>query len=101
MQLLMALFKLARYCAIIPVSVVEGMLASIGMLIIVKQIPSFFGYTGKVHAHEFSPVPAEIPTFAHGMNDPAFAVSFATLALLFWLGSMKHVPSCSRSFHLN
>jgi carbonic anhydrase len=88
-QLVMALLKLARYCAIIPVSVVEGMLASIGMLIIVKQIPSFFGYTGKVHAHEFHQYLLEIPTFAHGMTDPAFAVSFATLALLFWLGSMK------------
>jgi len=91
MQLLMALFKLARYCAIIPVSVVEGMLASIGMLIIVKQVPSFFGFTGKVHAHEFYQYVAEIPTFAHGLTDQAFAVSFSTLALLFWLGSLKHV----------
>ncbi|MFO1004933.1 MAG: SulP family inorganic anion transporter [Planctomycetaceae bacterium] len=90
-QLGMALLKLARYCAIIPVSVVEGMLASIGMLIIVKQIPSFFGYTGKVHAHEFYQYLVEIPKFAHGMTDQAFAVSFSTLVLLFWLGRMKNV----------
>ncbi len=37
----------------IPIAVVEGMLCSIGVLIIVKQFASFFGYTGALHAHEF------------------------------------------------
>ncbi|MFO1096312.1 MAG: SulP family inorganic anion transporter [Planctomycetaceae bacterium] len=90
-QAVMALLKLARYCAIIPVSVVEGMLASIGLLIMVKQLPMFFGYLPKPHAHEFIEFVGEASTFAHGMTVPAFAVSFATLALLFWLGTMKHV----------
>jgi len=90
-QLVMAALKLARYCAIIPASVVEGMLASIGLMIIFKSFPMFFGFTGKPHAHEFFEYVGEFPVYARGMTVPAFAVSFATLALLFWLGSLKHV----------
>lgn len=89
MQIVLSLLKLARYCAIIPVSVVEGMLASIGVLIIVKQMAMFFGYTGKVHAHEFYEFALEVPHFAKEMTVPVFAVSASTLVLLFVLGSLK------------
>lgn len=90
-QMLMALARLARFAAIIPVSVVEGMLASIGLMIIVKQLPMFFGMTGKVHAHEFYQYVLEVPRYAAGMTPAAFAVSASTLALLFFLGAMKNV----------
>jgi len=88
-QILLSLLKLARFCAIIPVSVVEGMLASIGALIIVKQMAMFFGYTGKVHAHEFYQFVLETPHFAKEMTVPVFAVSASTLILLFVLGNWK------------
>jgi len=52
-QIVLALLKLATYASTIPLSVVEGMLASIGVLIMVKQIPMFLGYTGGAHPHEF------------------------------------------------
>lgn len=91
LQALLAVLKLARYCAIIPVSVVEGMLASIGLLIIVKQLPMFFGYTGKVHAHEFIEYLSDSPQFVQGLTTPVFAVSMTCLVLLFWLGSLKNV----------
>ncbi|MFO0915972.1 MAG: SulP family inorganic anion transporter [Pirellulales bacterium] len=90
-QIVLAVLKLARYCALIPVSVVEGMLASIGLMIIVKQLPMFFGYTGTVHAHEFVHYLTEAPTFAREMTVPVFAVSFASLVMLFFLGSLKNV----------
>jgi len=90
-QIVMSLLKLARFSAIIPVSVVEGMLASIGLLIIVKQLPMFFGYTGTLHAHEFFEFVFDAPQFAHDMTVPVFAVSVASLALLFALGSAKHI----------
>jgi len=90
-QILMALARLARFAAIIPVCVVEGMLASIGLMIIVKQLPSFFGSTAKVHAHEFYEYVLEAPGYAAGMTPEVFAVSAATLVLLFLLGSQKHV----------
>src|SRR5262245_16817923 len=90
-QIILSLAKLARFAAIIPVSVVEGMLASIGLLIIVKQLPMFFGFTGKIHAHEFFQFVVDSPEYARGMTVPVFAVSAATLALLFSLGSLKSV----------
>lgn len=90
-QVVLSLLKLARFAAIIPVPVVEGMLASIGILIIVKQLPMFFGYTGKVHAHEFFEYVAEAPTFARGLVLPVFAVAASTLALLFLMGNLQRI----------
>ncbi len=91
LQLALAVFKLARFSAIIPVSVVEGMLASIGLLIIVKQLPMFFGYTGSIHPHEFFEFLQDAPSFARGMTVPVFAVSMSTLVALFVLGNVKGV----------
>lgn len=92
-QMLLALARLARFAAIIPVSVVEGMLASIGLMIIVKQLPMLFGFTDKVHAHEFYQYVLEVPRYASGMTPAVCAVSVATLALLFVLGSLKHIKA--------
>ena len=88
-QVILSLLKLARFAAIIPVTVVEGMLASIGLLIIVKQLPKFFGFTGKVHAHEFMEFVTSVPEYAQGMTTKAFAVAFASLIMLFVFGSLK------------
>src|SRR5438270_746434 len=53
-QIILAKLKLARFAAIFPASVVEGMLASIGLLIIAKQLPLIFGSPGNhFEAHEF------------------------------------------------
>ncbi len=89
LQVILSLLKLARFAAIIPVTVVEGMLASIGLLIIVKQLPKFFGFTGKVHAHEFMEFVTSVPEYAQGMTTKAFAVAFASLVMLFVFGSLK------------
>jgi len=88
-QIVMAAFKLARFASIIPVSVVEGMLASIGLLIIVKQLPMFFGYTGKVHAHEFFEFVSGTPEYAMGLTPAVAVVSMSSLVLLFVLGAMQ------------
>lgn len=91
LQVVLSVLKLARYAAMIPVSVVEGMLASIGLLIIVKQLPKFFGYTGKVHAHEFVEYVMEVPAYVQGMTAAAFGVAMASLLLLFVLDYFKKV----------
>lgn len=91
LQVILSLLKLARFAAIIPVTVVEGMLASIGLLIIVKQIPKFFGFKGKVHAHEFIEYVMSVPEYAQGMTPRAFGVALACLVLLFALGSLKKI----------
>ena len=90
-QVVLSLLKLARFAAIIPVTVVEGMLASIGLLIIIKQLPMLFGFTGKVHAHEFVEFVAGVPEYAQHMTPAVFGVGAASLVLLFVLGSMKKV----------
>ncbi len=91
MQIILSVFKLATFSAIIPVSVVEGMLASIGLLIVVKQLPMFFGYTQPAHAHEFFEFLRESPVYAQGMTVPVFAVSMLTLVALFVLGNLRHI----------
>lgn len=88
MQLILAQLKLARFASIIPVSVVEGMLASIGLLIIVKQLPLFFGFTGKVHAHEFFEFIKDSPEYAQQMTTTVFGVSMTSLMLLFVLEAL-------------
>jgi carbonic anhydrase len=88
-QAIISLLGLARYAAMIPVAVVEGMLASIGLMIIVKQFPSFFGFTGSVHAHEFYEYALGVPEFARGMTVPVFAVSLFTLVALFALAGLQ------------
>src|SRR5262245_29565285 len=58
-QIVLARFKAARFSAIFPAAVVEGMLAAIGLLIIAKQLPLLFG--NKFEAHDFWPILAEAP----------------------------------------
>lgn len=43
LQIVLALFKAGRFALFLPVTVVEGMLAAIGIMIIVKQIPALLG----------------------------------------------------------
>ena len=88
-QVVISLMGLARYAAMIPIAVVEGMLASIGVVIIVKQFPSFFGFTGKVHAHEFYQYIAGIPEYASHLTTPVFLTSLITLVSLFTLAGLQ------------
>jgi len=90
-QIIMSLLKLARFAALIPVTVVEGMLAAIGLLIIVKQLPMFFGYSGKIRAQEFLDFVIAAPEFAGGMTLSAFAVALVSLVLLFILDNIKQI----------
>jgi MFS superfamily sulfate permease-like transporter len=90
-QMFLAILKLARFAAIIPVAVVEGMLASIGLLIIVKQLPMFFGYTGSLKPHEFIEFVQAAPTYASEMTGSVFAVSLFTFILLLVFGQLKGV----------
>src|SRR3954447_19410008 len=48
-QVVLAKFRMARFSAVFPASVVEGMLASIGLLIIAKQLPLIFGHKFAAH----------------------------------------------------
>ena len=81
-QVAMARMNLARYAAVFPASVVEGMLGAIGILILVKALPLFFGYLEQTHAHGFLEYVAEIPEWwAHG-NSTACVIAVVTLVIM-------------------
>jgi MFS superfamily sulfate permease-like transporter len=42
-QVILSIFNAGRFALYFPISVVEGMLMAIGMLIIIKQVPAFLG----------------------------------------------------------
>src|SRR3954454_24656679 len=58
-QIVLSKLKAARLCAVFPTVVVEGMLASIGLLIIAKQLPHLVGHPFK--ARDFFPMLREAP----------------------------------------
>ena len=86
-QVVLARFNLARYAAIFPASVVEGMLAAIGLLIIAKQLPLIVGQ--KFTEHEFWGMVREAPSRFLAMDLKVFAVGVVCLALIFALAALK------------
>jgi MFS superfamily sulfate permease-like transporter len=81
-QVLLSLLRAGKFALYFPISVVEGMLSAIGMLIIVKQIPQLLG-------DQLPPVksiPAAILAIPHDiqeMNPEIFLVGGCSLVLLF------------------
>jgi carbonic anhydrase len=59
------------------------MLAAIGLMIIVKQIPLFMGV--KFEAHEFWAVLGEVPSHVHSMSPKVCALGIGCLAAMFAL----------------
>lgn len=88
-QVVLYVFKLARFAAIFPAAVVEGMLCAIGLLIIVKQVPLLLGV--KFEAHDFWPIVAEIPSHLAAIRDQpkVCGLGVFSLVLIFALGTLK------------
>src|SRR5262245_29883922 len=87
LQLILARFKMARFSAIFPTAVVEGMLCAIGLLIIVKQFPFLLGV--KFHAHEFFEYVSELPSQIPHMQPTVFAIAVLSLAVMFARSACK------------
>jgi carbonic anhydrase len=87
-QFILAQFKVARLSAIFPAAAIEGMLAAIGLMIIVKQIPLFFGL--KFEAHDFWEILAEAPSKLSSLNPQVLGLGIGCTALIFLLSA---VPS--------
>ena len=69
LQIILARFKVARLSAIFPAAAIEGMLAAIGLIIMVKQLPLLFGVD--FEAHEFWGMILEIPEHIGEIYVPA------------------------------
>ena len=86
-QVVLARLKLARFAAVFPASVVEGMLAAIGLLIIAKQLPLILGHT--FESHDFWGIVSEAPSQFMKMDPKVFFVGIFCLGLIFTLASIK------------
>ncbi len=86
-QIILSLLKAARYSALFPLAVVQGMLTSIGLLIIAKQLPLLLGT--KFEAHEFFEILWEVPTAVLHLQPQVFGLGLFCLALCFLLEALK------------
>jgi carbonic anhydrase len=83
-QVILSIFNAGRFALFFPISVVEGMLMAIGMLIIIKQVPAFLGYITppiKSIPKAISLIPEQIM----GLNPVICAIGAVTLFLLFFI----------------
>ncbi len=86
-QVILSVFNAGRFALFFPISVVEGMLMAIGMLIIVKQVPAFLGYI----TPPIKSIPKAImliPEQIMGMNPLICVIGAATLFLLFFISGI-------------
>jgi carbonic anhydrase len=86
-QVILSIFNAGRFALFFPISVVEGMLMAIGMLIIVKQVPAFLGYI----TPPIKSIPKAImliPEQIMGLNPVICAIGAASLFLLFFLSGI-------------
>ena len=86
-QVILSVFNAGRFALFFPISVVEGMLMAIGMLIIIKQVPAFLGYI----TPPIKSIPKAImliPEQIMGMNPLIAAIGAVTLFLLFFISGI-------------
>lgn len=88
-QIVLGKLKLAKFAAVFPAAVVEGMLAAIGVLIFVKAIPLAVGVVDAGHPHGFLDYLAHVPGWLSQGIQPAMIVGLSTAALLLALTSKK------------
>ncbi len=80
LQVLMGVLKAGKLSAFFPSSVVHGMLAAIGIIIMAKQIHTMFGI--KPEAESLFGTIAEIPRTIWNMNPEVALIGFSGLALM-------------------
>lgn len=87
-QIVLSLFNAGRFALLLPVTVVEGMLAAIGIMIIVKQVPALLGSLIPP-AKDMLAAIVKLPE--HFLNiDPAIAtVGGVCLFLMFYLNRTR------------
>lgn len=87
-QVLLSLLRAGKFAMFFPISAVEGMLAAIGLMIIVKMIPALVGHL----APPVNSIPAAIglipENFLH-LNPSVFLIGGISLVLLLFLSNRK------------
>lgn len=88
-QIVLAFMKAGRFALFLPVTVVEGMLAAIGIMIIVKQIPSLLG-AFVAPAKSMLVTIANLPESFLKMDPAIAAVGGVCLFLMFYLNRTRY-----------
>jgi MFS superfamily sulfate permease-like transporter len=87
-QVLLSVLRAGKFAIFLPISAVEGMLAAIGLMIIVKMIPALVGHL----APPVKSIPAAIgliPTNFLHLNPNVLLIGGISLALLLFLSNRK------------
>lgn len=87
LQVILSQLKVAKFSAMFPTAVVEGMLAAIGISIIAKQLGNVLG--DKFHAHEFVGMISEVPQHVMHMNGKVALVAAICLVAIFTLSRLN------------
>ncbi|WP_027150296.1 SulP family inorganic anion transporter [Methylobacter tundripaludum] len=88
-QILMGVFKAGRLSSFFPASVVHGMLAAIGIIIMAKQIHVMLGTTPEKGSSLFSTI-AQIPHSLLNLNHEIAIIGFTGLAILIIWSILKN-----------
>ncbi|MEZ5046332.1 MAG: SulP family inorganic anion transporter [Chitinophagaceae bacterium] len=98
-QILFGVFKLGKLVDFFPLSAVHGMLAAIGIIIILKQIPVLFDVDPKF-SKGLSPfgLIGAIPTFIKNIDPRATAIGLVSFfIMMFWnkmpIAMLKKIPA--------
>jgi len=89
LQILLAFFKTGRYAIFLPVTVVEAMLAAIGLIIIIKQIPPMMGAFLPASSNMLASV-AKLPEVFFLIEWDVFFIGAVSLFLIFYLNKSPH-----------
>ncbi len=86
-QILFSLLRVGSFGDFFPLSAVHGMLAAIGIIIILKQFPITVG--GHVEGEPFKLI-AHIPSTIANLNPKIAIIGFGSLIIMFGLSLIKH-----------
>lgn len=87
-QIVLSLFKAGRFALFLPVTVVEAMLAAIGIMIIVKQIPALLGDFVPPAKSMLASI-ANLPASFLKIDPAIAAIGGACLFLMFYLNRTR------------
>ena len=83
-QIVLCLFRAGEFARVLPIAVVEGMLASIGLMIIIKQAPIILGDLSGP-SKSVAATLAKLPQQIAGLDPTVLSIGLVSLGLIFYL----------------
>lgn len=88
-QIVLAFFKAGRFAIFLPVTVVEAMLAAIGIIIIIKQIPPLMGAMVPASKNMLASI-GKLPQVMMQVDWSVFFIGGLSLFLIFYLNKTRY-----------